>query len=56
MTQLDMFEKGNNGFLEKYTHSLLLSAVGDSLGWRLEFSRQSPAKPIEDYMKMKRIL
>jgi ADP-ribosylglycohydrolase len=56
MTQLDMFEKGNNDYLGKYTHSLLLSAVGDSLGWGLEFSRQRPSRPIENYMRWNKLV
>ena len=57
-SQLSLFEnseKGNKLF-EKFKTSLLLSAVGDSLGWPLEFRKKKPKRKIESFIKWKKLV
>lgn len=41
---------------EKFLSSLLLSAVGDSLGWPLEFKKYKPKKRIESFIRWKKLV
>lgn len=40
----------------KFQLALLLSAVGDSLGWPQEFAWKKPEKPLETYIKWKKLV
>jgi len=46
----------NEKLLEKFKASLILSAVGDSLGWPLEFKTQKPKKEVDSFIKWKKIV
>ncbi|MCD6133559.1 MAG: ADP-ribosylglycohydrolase family protein, partial [Deltaproteobacteria bacterium] len=57
MKQISLFNelnKGDNELLEKFKASLILSAVGDSLGWPLEFKKQKPKRKVESFIKWKK--
>ncbi len=55
MSQLSLFEKRKE-LLEKFQSAFLLSAVGDSLGWPLEFRRNKPKKKIDSFFKWKKLV
>jgi ADP-ribosylglycohydrolase len=40
----------------KFQLALLLSAVGDSLGWPQEFMWKKPDKPLRDYIRWKKLV
>ena len=58
MSQLSLFENSvkNNILLEKFKAALLLSAVGDSLGWPLEFRRKKFKRRLESFIKWKKLV
>lgn len=59
MKQISLFNestKGDKELLEKFKASLILSAVGDSLGWPLEFKKQKPRRKIESFIKWKKLV
>jgi len=59
MKQISLFNelnKGDNELLEKFKASLILSAVGDSLGWPLEFKKQKPKRKVESFIKWKKLV
>ncbi len=57
-SQLSLFENSREGnkLFEKFKSSLLLSAVGDSLGWPLEFRKKKPNRRIESFIKWKKLV
>jgi len=57
-SQLSLFENSGEGnkLFEKFKASLLLSAVGDSLGWPLEFRKKKPKSKIESFIKWKKLV
>lgn len=58
MEQMSLFDKfdGNEELLQKYKYSLLLSAIGDSIGWPLEFLKRQPQEPFETFIKWKKLV
>ena len=56
MNQGTLFQEDYNKLSEKYKYALLLSGVGDSLGWPLEFSRHRPQAPLESFVKWNKIV
>ena len=65
ISQLSLFENSmegsrnntykDNTYKEKFKFSILLSAVGDSLGWPLEFNKKKPLKKIETFIKWRKL-
>jgi len=62
MKQTKLFEfsdtPGNNrrNIINRFRYSILLSAVGDCLGWPLEFSKKRPKERLEHFIKWKKIV
>lgn len=49
-------ETSDESLKGKFQYSLLLSAVGDSLGWYLEFKNKKPENTIENYKRWKKLV
>ncbi len=56
MRQFNLFENGNSEYLEKYQYALLLSAVGDSLGWPLEFAKAAQRTELQEFIKWNKLI
>ena len=58
MKQQNLFltSKDDNNLLEKFEAALLFSAIGDSLGWPLEFKKKKLKKRIESFIKWKKLV
>lgn len=58
MKQQNLFltSKHENNLLEKFEAALFFSAIGDSLGWPLEFKKKKLKKRIESFIKWKKLI
>jgi ADP-ribosylglycohydrolase len=57
--QIDMFEESRRNesrLISKFQNSMLLSAVGDSLGWPLEFKKRNGVSNLRDFLKWKKLV
>ena len=55
MKQSNLFDNANQIILDKYKYSFLVSAVGDSLGWPLEFKKKK-GEDIEKFINWNKLV
>ena len=49
-------ESNRRNIINRFRYSILLSAVGDCLGWPLEFSKKKPKERLEHFIRWKKIV